>query len=517
MTQPKRRSRRKPKVEPGPVINPAPAGAEGGTFQPLSQIDIQRIVDAAYTVLENTGIEVTPSPCRDTFEQAGCRIDTEKNRVFIPPHLIDQARKVARPEVLLAGRDEQYDLNLGGRKVYLGTGGQAVKILDIDDTVRETTLADNYHIGRLVDTLDHVHFYMRPVVCRDLTNEQLDINQLYACMSATKKHVMSNAYFPENVADLRRMGELIVGGKEAFDERPPLSFTACWTVSPLRYAMETVEILDEIIEHNIPVVLSSAPQAGATSPASLAGTLVQLTAEQLSGFTYVNLKRPGYPAIMGCVPAQADLRTGSFTGGSAEFALLNAACAQIAQFLNLPIYNSSGIADSKVGDAQAGFEKGITTATAALAGSNYVHHSAGFLESLLTVAYEQYVIDNDINGAVMRLTRGIEVTDASLAVDVIHDVCNGDNHFLGHQHTRDLMNSEYLYPSLFDRKTRDDWDEAGSQDIRQVAKLRADRTLSEHWPEIISDEIDAQLREEFEILLPRELMKPGGWVRTTKG
>lgn len=511
MTQSRRTSRRKTKVAPGPKVNPAPAGIEGGSFQPLSQTDIQRIIDAAYEVLAKTGIEVTESPCRDTFEQAGCEIDKEKNRVFIPAHLIDKARELARPEVLLAGRDEKFDLKLGGRKVYLGTGGQAVKILDIDDKVRETTLADNYHIGRLVDTLDHIHFYMRPVVCRDLTNEQIDINQLYACMSATKKHVMSNAYFPEKVADLRRMGELIVGGKEAFDARPPLSFTACWTVSPLRYAMETVEILDEIIEHNIPVVLSSAPQAGATSPASLAGTLVQLTAEQLSGFTYVNLKRPGYPAIMGCVPAQADLRTGSFTGGSAEFALLNAACAQIAQYLELPIYNSSGIADSKVGDAQAGFEKGITTATAALAGSNYVHHSAGFLESLLTVAYEQYVIDNDINGAVMRLTRGIEVTEESLAVDVIHDVCNGANHFLGHQHTRDLMTTEYLYPSLFDRRTRDDWQEAGSQDIRQVAKERANQILTEHWPEIISDEIDAQIREEFEILLPRESMKAGGW------
>ncbi len=508
MHQTKRRSRRKPKTAPSPAVNPAPAGTEGGSFQPLSPVDIERIVEAAYHVLERTGIEVAPSPCRDLFQQAGCRIDEDKNRVFIPAHLIDTALEQARPEVLLAGRDTKYDLKLGGRKVYLGTGGQAVKILDLDDQVRETTLADNYHIGRLVDTLEHIHFYMRPVVCRDLSNEEIDINQLYACMSATKKHVMSNAYLPEKVKDLRKMGEIIVGGKEAFDQRPPLSFTACWTVSPLRYAMETVEILDEIIAHNIPVVLSSAPQAGATSPASLAGTLVQLTAEQLSGFTYVNLKQPGYPAIMGCVPAQADLRTGAFTGGSAEFALLNAACAQIAQYLDLPIYNSSGIADSKVGDAQAGFEKGITTATAALAGSNYVHHSAGFLESLLSVAYEQYVIDNDINGAVMRLTRGIEVTEASLAIDVIHDVCNGENHYLGHAHTIGLMNSEYLYPTLFDRRTRDDWNEAGSLDIRQVAKLRAKEILDNHWPEVFSDEIDQQLREMFDIKLPRSAMRP---------
>lgn len=504
-----RRDRGKPEAA---TPNPAPAGLEGGAYRPLTDAQIARIVGAAYEVLERTGIEVGPSPCRDLLERHGCRIDSDRNRVHIPPALVERAMASARAEVLLAGRDARHDLHLGGRRVYLGTGGQAVKILDLDDTVRETVLTDNYNIGRLVDTLDHIHFYMRPVVCRDLTNEQIDVNQLYACLAATRKHVMSNAYLPQRVKDLRRIGEMIVGGRDAFAARPPISFTACWTVSPLRYAMETVEILDEIVAHDVPVVISSAPQAGATSPASLAGTLVQLTAEQLSGFTYVNLMKPGYPLIMGCVPAQADLRTGAFTGGSAEFALLNAACAQIAQHLRVPIYNSSGIADSKVGDAQAGFEKGLTTATAALAGSNYVHHSAGFLESLLTVAYEQYVIDNDVNGAVMRLTRGIEVTDESLAVDVIHDVCNGPNHFLGHAHTLALMNTEYLYPALFDRRTRDDWTAAGSLDIRMVAKRRAREVLASHWPEVIAPEIDRDIRGRFEILLPEAAMRPGGWT-----
>lgn len=512
MSREKRQNRRSRGVAAEALPNPAPSGLEGGSYRPLSEEGLLRIIGAAYEVLERTGIEVPPSACRDVFERAGCRIDSVANRVHIPAHVIDAARAVAVPEVLLAGREEKHDLHLGGRRVYLGTGGQAVKIMDLDDRVRETSLRDNYDIGRLVDTLDHIHFYMRPVVCRDLTNEQIDVNQLYACVSATKKHVMSNSYLPERVSSLRRMGELIVGGPAAFDARPPISFVASWVVSPLRYAMETVEILDSIIEQGVPVVLSSAPQAGASSPASLAGTLVQLMAEQLSGIVYVNLKRPGHPTILGCVPAQADLRTGAFTGGSAEFALMNAACAQLAQHLNLPIYNSSGISDSKVGDAQAGFEKGLTTATAALAGSNYIHHSAGFLESLLTVAFEQYVIDNDVNGAVMRMTRGIEVTDETLALDVIHDVCvDGPKHFLGHPQTHALMTTEYLYPTLFDRRTRTDWEMAGARDIRMVAKDRAREVLASHFPEVIPDEIDRDIRRQFDILLPRSLMLPGGW------
>jgi trimethylamine--corrinoid protein Co-methyltransferase len=212
---------------------------------------------------------------------------------------------------------------------------------------------------------------------------------------------------------------------------------------------------------------------------------------------------------MGCVPAQADLRTGAFTGGSGEFALLNAACAQIAQHLGMPLYNSSGISDSKVPDAQAGAEKALTGLAAALAGSNYIHHSAGFLESLLTVAYEQYVIDNDINGALMRMVRGIEVTEETLSVDVIDDVCNGPNHFLGHQQTLDLMNTEYLYPTLMNRSSRDDWQAAGAQALHEAARDRARQVLAEHWPEPISADVDADLRRRFNILLPRAEMRPG--------
>lgn len=493
----------------------APAGLVGGQYKPLSDGDVKRIFDAAVTVLERTGIEVGPSPCREIFKKAGCRIDSIAGRVFISAKQIDAAMEVMASEVLLAGRSPEYDLNLGGARVYMGTGGQAVKLLDLNGHMRETKLADNYHIGRLVDTLDNIHFYMRPVVCRDLAAEDMDINQFYACLASTKKHVMANSYLPEKVSDIRALGDMIAGGKDEFKRRPILSLTACWTVSPLRYALETVDVLDRAIEYDIPVVISSAPQAGATSPAALAGTLVQLLAEQLSGIVYVNLIKPGFPLIMGCVPAQADLRSGAFTGGSGEFSLLNAACAQIAQALRIPLYNSSGISDSKIPDAQAGAEKSLTGLAAALAGSNYIHHSAGFLESLLSVAYEQYVIDNDINGAIMRMVRGIEVSEETLSVDVINDVCaGGPNHFLGHPQTLKLMNSEYLYPDLMDRATRDDWIAAGEKNLRQRAIHTAKERLENHWPKIFSGGLDDDIRRRFTICLAKEEMQAEGfWQR----
>jgi trimethylamine--corrinoid protein Co-methyltransferase len=255
------------------------------------------------------------------------------------------------------------------------------------------------------------------------------------------------------------------------------------------------------------VAISSAPQAGATSPVTLAGTLVQLTAEQLSGLTYINLMRPGHPVLLGYVPSVADLRTGSFTGGSAEFALMNAAAAQIAHAYGLPVYNSSALSDSKLPDVQAGYEKGLSTVTAALAGANFIHHSAGFLESLLAVAYEQYVIDDDINGSVMRMVRGIEVTDETLAVSVINEVCRGEGHFLGHSQTLDKMNTEYYYPHTADRSSRAQWEEAGALDMRDRARLRAREVLGTHWPSHLPSAVDEQIRAEFEIRLPRERMR----------
>ena len=273
----------------------------------------------------------------------------------------------------------------------------------------------------------------------------------------------------------------------------------------MRYAPETVEVLIDICRAGLPVFLSSAPQSGATSPAALAGSLVQINAEELSGLVFTQLVNPGCPIVLGYVPSVSDLRSGNFVGGAPEFAMMNAAVCQLGQFYNLPVYNSSGLTDSKIPDAQAGYEKGITGLAVALAGANYVHHSAGFLESLLTVAYESYVMDDDFNGSIMRMVRGIEVTPETLSVDVIEDVCFGDGHYLGSQQSLALMHSEYYYPHTQDRRTREDWEVDGGLTMRDVAKLRVKEILATHQPKRFDPALDDAIRERFNILLPLKL------------
>jgi trimethylamine--corrinoid protein Co-methyltransferase len=145
-------------------------------------------------VLECTGIEVMDSPCREEFRAAGARIDEGRDRLHIGAKLVEQGLERAARRVMLAGRDAAHDLELAGAKVYMGTGGQAVKVLGLEGVVRESALADNYHISRLCDALEQIHFHMRPVVTRDLATEHIDINQFYTCLAATTKHVMANAY-----------------------------------------------------------------------------------------------------------------------------------------------------------------------------------------------------------------------------------------------------------------------------------------------------------------------------------
>ena len=507
------------RTERQPVVAP---GLPGGQYKPLSERDLQRIHEASLTVLERTGIEVMPSECRELFRAAGARVDDGANRVFLPRQMVEKALPLAPKTVRLCGRDPKHDMLLGGTRVYMGTGGAAVKVLDLaSGQARESTLQDVANFGRLADALDNIHFYLRACVARDIPVDLLDINTYYAAAINTTKHVTVNAFSVQAVREIIEMAGMILSGIawsrgrdvektdhttrrpcDLIQQRPIVSFTNCWTVSPLRYAPETVEVLTEIVRQGIPVFTSSAPQAGATSPAALAGTLVQINAEELSGVVYTQLVRAGAPIVLGYVPSVADLRTGSFSGGAAEFALMNAAAAQLGQFYGLPVYNSSHLTDAKIPDIQAGYEKGITGTMAALAGSNYIHHAAGFLESLLTVAYEQYVIDDDINGSILRALRGIEVTDETLSVDVIDAVCKGEGHFLGSTQSLALMNSEYYYPHTADRRSRAAWEEAGALDMREAARRKAHHLLATHQPEPILAAVDAAIRQRWSILLP---------------
>jgi trimethylamine--corrinoid protein Co-methyltransferase len=234
---------------------------------------------------------------------------------------------------------------------------------------------------------------------------------------------------------------------------------------------------------------------------TMAGTLAQLHAEQLAGIAICQLTNPGAPILYGGIPGMANLRDLAYLGGAVEFGMMNAAIHQLAHHIKVPNYNSSGLTDSKLPDAQAGWEKALTTILAAMGGSNFVHHAAGMMESMLTVAYEQYVIDDEIIGMCCKVLKGIQVDDAHLALEAIEEV-GPVGTFITSPHTMIHMRSEYFTGNgVTDQNDRETWKEKGSQDTRTRAREIAKNILAGAEKSYIPAEVEQAIREKYEILL----------------
>jgi trimethylamine--corrinoid protein Co-methyltransferase len=197
----------------------------------------------------------------------------------------------------------------------------------------------------------------------------------------------------------------------------------------------------------------------------------------------------------------ASLRDLGYQGGAVECGMMNAAIHQLAHHIKVPNYNSSGLSDSKIPDTQAGWEKAMTTLLAAMGGSNYIHHAAGMLESMLTVAYEQYVIDDQIIGMCCKVLSGIKVDDEHLALATIDEVGPGGT-FITSEHTLDHMRSEYFSgKGVTDQNSREQWIQSGSQDTRTRAREIARRILAEKEKSYLSANVEQAIRDKYEILL----------------
>lgn len=494
---------------------PVQPGMEGGRFKPLTDAEVERIHQAVLEVLEDIGISEAIPSCIELVTKAGGKLSDE-GRLLFPRALIEDHVANAARNIVLHGQDSRHDMELKGTKLYFGTAGAAVHIVNCETReYPESTLRDLYDVGRLVDSLDNIHFFQRPLVARDVTDPlEMDVNTCYASVAATTKHVGTSWVLPEHVDASVPMLHMIAGSEEAWRARPFVSMSNCFVVPPLRFAQDACYCLETAVRAGIPVLLLAAGQAGATSPAALAGAVVQEVAEVLAGLVYVNLLVPGHPAIFGTWPFVSDLRTGAMSGGSGEQAVLMAACGQMGRFYDLPTGIAAGMADSKLPDAQSGFEKAYTNVLAGHSGTNLVYESAGMHASLLGCCYESYVIDNDMLGAINRTVRGIDVTEDSLSIEAMREVCiGGPNHFLGHGQTLGLMQKEYIYPEVADRASPKEWAEQGRSDILQRAQARVREVLSQHYPGHIDDALDEQIRAALPIRLPREVMKPGSGGR----
>ncbi len=478
-------------------------GAIGGRYEPLTTSGIDEIHRAVLDLLESLGLTDAPQ-CMIEIVTAHGGSYTEQGRLLFPRTLVGKAISGIRRDVKLWSRRKGYNLNLSAMQVHVGTGGAAPQILDLESNCyRKTTVRDLHDMARIVDLQEHIHFFSRPVVATDALNAfDLDVNTLYACLAGTSKHVCMSVTAPDHVKTIAEICYALAGGEANFRAQPFLTVMATHVVPPMRFATESCEVVEQAVRYGLPVQLISAGQMGATSPVTLAGSIVQAVAESLAGVTFAWLVDPNAIIIFAPKPLVSDLRSGAMCGGGGEQAVVMAAAAQIGRFYELPVACIAGYSDSKVHDAQAGYEKNLSVALAAHAGCNMISHACGTLASMLGSSLESFVIDNDMLGCVLRSIHGVEVNRETIAIDAIRDVVLGEGHYLAHAQTLERMKSDYVYPQVADRQTPDAWQADGSRDMLDRARAKVRDILQTHQPNYLPADLDADLRRRYNILLP---------------
>ncbi|MGA9251564.1 MAG: trimethylamine methyltransferase family protein [Roseobacter sp.] len=485
-------------------LRPIRPGLEGGRYAPMTATELDQIHNAALTALETIGLADAPESGVAYLTRAGAILGDDR-RIRFPRALVEDTIASANRSITLHGRDPRHDLDLSGTRVHYGTAGAAVHLVEPNGRhYRESTLQDLHDAARITNVLDNIHFLQRPMVARDIENNaEMDNNTVYATTCGTTKHIGTSFYDPAHVAPAIEMLHMIAGGEDKWRERPFMSNSNCFVVPPMKFATESCLVMEECIKHGMPVLLLSAGMAGATAPSTIAGAIVQATAECLAGLVYVQAVKPGHPAIFGTWPFGLDLRTGAMTGGSGEQALLTSGCAQMHRYYDLPGGAAAGIADSKLPDMQAGWEQMCSNVMAGLSGLNMVYEAAGMHASLLGFCHESLILGNDLIGQALRCVRGIEVNEETLALDQIKSVCmGGPGHYLGTEQTLGRMQADHVYPALGDRTSPKEWVENGKPDLIEKATARKEEILSHRSEARFDPALDAEIRKRFKIYLP---------------
>jgi len=465
-------------------------------YRPLTRKDLEQIDQTARRILQEVGLRIYDSGTLDILKAAGAQVDYDKQNVCFESDWLDRVLKRAPSRFTLYSRDGRNDIRLGEGKVHFTNGGRVFRLLDVGrDRYRYTMIRHVARTAALVDSLENIRFYIIACEAHALKPETYHLNDFYQAFSHTTKHVMGGCTDLEGAGQLWELASFIAGGEDRFREKPFASIITN-VISPLTFEDHALKILHFCCTHGIPVTCAPAPIAGATAPATLAGTLSQMHAESLAGVAIAQVFAPGAKVLYGAVPTAMDLRTMEFTMGSVEMGMMNAAAVRLAKLYRLPIYSSAGVTEAKRPDVQAGFEKTFSCLMVAMAGADVIHLAAGMLDSGSSISYEQYVIDNEILGMVHRVLSGIKVDEDTLGFDVIHKVGPGGNYVM-EDHTVDHMMDEFFYPSLSVRCNFDVWEEKGRPDVYSHAEDQVQQILEEGKESLFDPAFAGAIAKEF--------------------
>jgi trimethylamine--corrinoid protein Co-methyltransferase len=462
------------------------------TVKFLSDELIEKIIAEAKIVLNDLGLEIHNPLVLKMLADQGCRVNPEKERAFIPEPIVDQALERAPRSFKLFDVNGVQTHDFSGLNVHFTPGSAALNILDYESGhIRRPVTADYVKYAKLVSGLPHLASQSTAFIPSDVPEKISDSYRLYLSLLYCEKPVVTGAFTAEAFTIMRDLQLAVRGTTENLKDKPLTVFSCCPT-SPLKWSDVTSQNVVDCALFEIPVEFISMPLAGFMAPVTLVGTLIQHTAETLSGIVISQLTRPGTPVLYGGSPAIFDIRYETTPMGAVETQMIDCCYHEIGKHLGLPTQAYIGLSDSKCFDSQAGSETAMGAILAALAGINNIS-GPGMLDFESCQSLEKLVMDNEICGMALRLARGVEPREDFPSLPIFQELIN-EGHLLISRHTRKYLKSEHYFPGpAIDRANRSRWQEEGSRTNYQRVHEEAEKIIRQYQPSNLPEAVKNEL------------------------
>jgi trimethylamine---corrinoid protein Co-methyltransferase len=468
----------------------------------LTQEQVEKIHDASLEILEEVGLKVRYEPARELFKKHGCSVEEE--RVKFPRTVVEKYRKMVPSSFTFHGRDPKFDKTIPQDSPVIVTASSAPDIIDpVTGVERRAESRDIAQIAHLINELPGYDIFSISTLADDAPADQFTISRLYPSIKYCLKPIRVTTTDMKDTHSVMEMAYLVAGGEEAYKAHPFLTHHYCPVVSPLTMDNLSTENVMFFAKEGLPVYPTIVPNAGLTSPMSMAGTIVQGNAEFLSALVLMEMVKEGTPTIYATLGTVADMRSGAYTSGAIECGMLHMAYAQMARFYDVPAGGYVGLTNAKLNDTQAGYETGMS-GVAGLLGGMDMFNIGGLIDALKTFDFAKAVIDDEVAQMMKRLKRGVSFSDDDLALNLIKEIGPGGS-FITAKHTISRMKTEAVMTKIADRDARSIWEKKGATDTQAKAMKKAKDIMTANTTPLIAPEVDAKIRAAFPGLVSGEL------------
>jgi trimethylamine--corrinoid protein Co-methyltransferase len=465
----------------------------------LSNELIEKIISEAKEILCKLGVTIYNKKVLSLLSDHGGKVDFKSSQVLFTDGLIDKALKTTPKSFKLYDVLGNETHNFHNYNVYFTPGSTAINILDFKtDKIRKPNTADYINYTKIINQLDHISSQSTAFIPSDVNEKISDSYRLYLSLLYCEKPVITGTFTIESFNVMKDLQIAVRGSKEELKSKPLTIFSCCPT-SPLKWSDVTSQNVVDCATYSIPVEFIAMPLSGFIAPVTLVGTLIQHTAETLSGVVISQSTNPGTPILYGGSPAIFDVRYETTPMGAIETMMIICAYNEIGKYLGLPTQGYIGLSDSNMLDAQAGIETSMGATLASLSGINNIS-GAGMLDFENCISMEKLVLDNEICGMTLRMINGIEPKEDFPALPLFEELLK-DKYLLISDHTRKYIKDEHYLPgAVINRAKYERWVDEGSLTLKERANNEVEKLLKEYIPSRLSHVIKKDLKEimEFE-------------------